>query len=164
MTPAFRELDPVVLVRDVPEEHLRRGDLGTVVGVVGELLEVEFVTGTGRTRALVTLDVSTCGECLSDGNCPDGLICAPVFSFAAYSGARTCIPANSQLQDSYCDLENDGDLACVSGICSPADIMGLAQVGACGECQTDDDCGDGTCNPAMFDLGTGALTGSWCDA
>jgi hypothetical protein len=110
------------------------------------------------------LEVTTCGECLSDDSCPDGLICAPLFSFQAYGGARTCVLPNSLPHDAYCDIENNGDLACASGICSPADIMGLAQVGTCGECHTDDDCGDGTCVPATFTLDTGALTGSWCDA
>lgn len=58
MTTAFRELDTVVLVRDVPEASLRAGDLGAVVQVHGsEALEVEFVTATGRTQALQTLRV-----------------------------------------------------------------------------------------------------------
>ncbi|GJG85382.1 hypothetical protein tb265_05630 [Gemmatimonadetes bacterium T265] len=55
----FRELDTVVLVRDVPEAGLRTGDVGAVVGVYGgEALEVEFVTHAGRTQALRTLAVS----------------------------------------------------------------------------------------------------------
>ena len=55
-TPAFRELDTVVLVRDVPEAGLRAGDLGAVVHVYSpEALEVEFVTARGRTQALLTL-------------------------------------------------------------------------------------------------------------
>ena len=52
----FRELDTVVLVRDVPEAGLQAGDLGAVVGVYGgDALEVEFVTLAGRTQALRTL-------------------------------------------------------------------------------------------------------------
>ncbi len=59
MTPPFRELDTVVLVRDLPEAGLRRGDLGAVVQVYGdEAVEVEFVTASGRTEALLTLAVS----------------------------------------------------------------------------------------------------------
>lgn len=55
----FRELDTVVLLRDVPESGLRRGDLGAVVQVYGsKALEVEFVTAAGRTQALVTLPVT----------------------------------------------------------------------------------------------------------
>ena len=59
MTTIFRELDTVVLVRDLPESGLRAGDLGAVVQVYGaEALEVEFVTASGRTQALLTLPLS----------------------------------------------------------------------------------------------------------
>ena len=54
----FQELDTVVLDRDLPEHSLRRGDLGAVVHVYKpDGLEVEFVTASGRTQALVTLKV-----------------------------------------------------------------------------------------------------------
>ena len=56
MTTPFRELDTVVLARDVPEAGLRAGDLGAVVQVYApDALEVEFVTAAGRTQALRTL-------------------------------------------------------------------------------------------------------------
>ena len=49
----------MVLERDLPERGQRRGDLGAVVEVYEpDGLEVEFVTASGRTEALVTLDVS----------------------------------------------------------------------------------------------------------
>ena len=49
-------LDTVVLERDISEYRLKRGDLGAVVEVYDpDGIEVEFVTGTGRTRALLTL-------------------------------------------------------------------------------------------------------------
>jgi hypothetical protein len=52
----FKELDTVVLDRDLPEHGLRRDDLGAVVQIYEpEALEVEFVTASGRTQALVTL-------------------------------------------------------------------------------------------------------------
>ena len=58
MTAAFHELDTVVLLKDVPNAGLRRGDLGAVVQVYGtEAVEVEFVTASGRTQALLTLHV-----------------------------------------------------------------------------------------------------------
>ena len=57
MPPAFRELEPVVLVRDLPDAGLRVGDMGAVVLVHGaKALEVEFVTAAGRTQALLTLN------------------------------------------------------------------------------------------------------------
>jgi len=52
----FERLDCVVLVRDVSEHGLRAGDVGVVVEVYpGGGLEVEFITGSGMTQALLTL-------------------------------------------------------------------------------------------------------------
>ena len=54
----FRNLDTVVLNKDLSEVGLRRGDLGAVVQIYEpDGLEVEFVTASGRTEALVTLKV-----------------------------------------------------------------------------------------------------------
>ena len=51
-------LDTIVLTKDIPDHGLRKGDLGAVVEMYEpDGLEVEFVTGSGRTRALVTLRV-----------------------------------------------------------------------------------------------------------
>jgi hypothetical protein len=55
----FNPLDTVVLTRDQPNEGLRKGDLGAVVQVYApDGLEIEFITASGRTEALVTLKVS----------------------------------------------------------------------------------------------------------
>ena len=53
----MRELDVVALSRDVVEQGLRAGDVGTVVHVHrgDAAFEVEFVTGSGRTLAVLTL-------------------------------------------------------------------------------------------------------------
>ena len=59
MTERFHDLETVVLLRDLPDAGLRSGDLGAVVLVYGdEALEVEFVTASGRTQALLTLPVN----------------------------------------------------------------------------------------------------------
>ena len=59
MTERFHQLDTVVLTRDLPEAGLRSGDLGAIVLVFGdEAVEVEFVTASGRTQALLTLPVN----------------------------------------------------------------------------------------------------------
>ena len=56
---SYELLDTVVLVRDLAEHGLREGDLGAVVEVhPPDGLEVEFVTGSGRTKALVLLQPS----------------------------------------------------------------------------------------------------------
>ena len=49
-------LDTVVLDRELPEHGLRKGDLGTVVELYEpDGLEVEFMTASGSTAALLTL-------------------------------------------------------------------------------------------------------------
>jgi hypothetical protein len=55
----FKQLDTVVLDRDIAECGLRQGDLGAIVQTYEpDGLEVEFVTASGRTQALVTLKVA----------------------------------------------------------------------------------------------------------
>ena len=55
----FKQLDSVVLQRDLPEYHLLAGDLGAVVHLYEpDGLEVEFVSASGKTEALVTLSES----------------------------------------------------------------------------------------------------------
>jgi len=53
----IRELDSVVLVRDMPRYGLKAGDVGAVVHAYkqGKGFEVEFVSGEGATVAVVTL-------------------------------------------------------------------------------------------------------------
>ena len=54
----IRELETVVLTRDLPDYGLSRGDIGAVVHRYkeGAAFEVEFVTGKGCTLAVVTLE------------------------------------------------------------------------------------------------------------
>ncbi len=53
----IKMLDTVVLDKDIPEHNLIKGDLGTVVEFYEpDGIEVEFVMGTGKTRALLTLN------------------------------------------------------------------------------------------------------------
>lgn len=55
----YKLLDTVVLDRDLPEHGLRNGDLGAIVQVYEpDGLEIEFVTASGKTQALVTLNVN----------------------------------------------------------------------------------------------------------
>lgn len=54
----YRELDVVVLEKDLPEHGLRKGDLGAVVQVYEpDGIEVEFVKVSGATQAVVTLNL-----------------------------------------------------------------------------------------------------------
>lgn len=53
----IKEHDRIVLLKDLPEDGLQAGDVGTVVHIhrQGEAFEVEFMTLDGRTVAVVTL-------------------------------------------------------------------------------------------------------------
>ncbi len=53
----IRELNTVVLARDIEDHGLKRDDIGAVVHCYKDNLafEVEFVTGEGETVALLTL-------------------------------------------------------------------------------------------------------------
>ncbi len=53
----FKELDTVVVVTDLPALSLKQGDIGAVVHVhSSEAVEVEFVTASGHTLSVVTLE------------------------------------------------------------------------------------------------------------
>ena len=52
----IRELDTVVLTQDIPAAGLTAGDIGAVVHRHGDgAYDVEFVAGSGRTVAVLTL-------------------------------------------------------------------------------------------------------------
>jgi len=52
-------LETVVLTRDLTEHGLCAGDLGAIVEVYPpDGLEVEFVTASGRSKAIITLKTS----------------------------------------------------------------------------------------------------------
>lgn len=59
-TVKIKEHDCVVLTADLPDEGLESGDVGTVVHIHkdGAAYEVEFVTLTGRTVAVVTVEAA----------------------------------------------------------------------------------------------------------
>ncbi len=51
-----KELDTIVLTHDIDEHKLRQGDVGAVVHCYQpDGFEVEFVTGEGKTAAVLTL-------------------------------------------------------------------------------------------------------------
>lgn len=53
------ELDTIVLTVDIEDHNLKLGDIGAVVTVLApDTYDVEFVTASGRTQALVTLTSS----------------------------------------------------------------------------------------------------------
>ena len=56
----IKEHDCVVLTKNLPEENLEAGDVGTVVHIHknGAAYEVEFVTLAGNTVAVATVEAS----------------------------------------------------------------------------------------------------------
>jgi len=56
----IKELDQVVLKKDLPEKGLQEGDIGTIVLIHqnGEGYEVEFVALDGETIAVVSLSAN----------------------------------------------------------------------------------------------------------
>ena len=55
----IKELDLVVLIRDIENHGLKSGDVGTVVHCYDNNIgfEVEFVTAEGKTIAVLTLTI-----------------------------------------------------------------------------------------------------------
>ena len=52
----IKELETIVLTRDITEHKLQQGDVGAVVHCYpADGFEVEFVTGGGNTAAVLTL-------------------------------------------------------------------------------------------------------------
>ncbi|MFO7561383.1 MAG: hypothetical protein R6X02_01965 [Enhygromyxa sp.] len=126
-----------------------------------EVCEDGLVCSTVLDLLSGVIQINTCSNCETDADCGGDDICAPVVNVEEFSGINDCVAPGSMLQDSYCNLGDNGDAAC-EGVCSIVDIMGIAQIGACGECMTDDDCDGGTCVAGDFDLGGGTLSGSTC--
>jgi hypothetical protein len=63
----LKELDAIVLSRDIEESALKQGDIGAIVHAyrADAAYEVEFVTGEGETIAVLTLtakDIRPTGE------------------------------------------------------------------------------------------------------
>lgn len=56
----FNELDMIVLNRNIKENHLKKGDMGTIVHCYKkhQAYEVEFLTADGDTLAVLTLTES----------------------------------------------------------------------------------------------------------
>jgi hypothetical protein len=106
-----------------------------------------------------------CSECATDADCMNGQLCAPVIEFMDLmniGGRRECIDPKTLPNDSICDADGNGDEQC-QGFCTTADLMGFIQLGVCGECETNADCGMGMmgmCNPAM--IGFEGFSGSTC--
>lgn len=105
-----------------------------------------------------------CGECSRDWQCPGGELCVHELDLFAQSGAGECIAPGSRAVGEFCELGASGDDACASAICTPANVDGFFEVGVCGACRTDADCGGGWCREAEVDVEDWVGTGAHCSA
>lgn len=137
-------------------------------GSVGQMCETDEACGDALFCAEVVnlgglFNGNFCSECKDDSQCMNGQLCAPTLEFMDLmniGGQRNCIDPNTQPNNQICDVDANGDEQC-EGFCTAADIMGLIQIGVCGECESDADCmGNGACMPAM--LGFDGVAGSVC--
>jgi hypothetical protein len=106
-----------------------------------------------------------CSECDTSEHCTDPQVCNPEFvpDLMMPMGQNKCTDPGSVGLDLFCDHEGDGNVACESGICSVADIMGFVMLGVCGECFDSDDCGGGACTEAMLNPMDFSVMGSRCE-
>lgn len=146
-----------------PNGYFECGD-----GSAGQMCETDSACGDGLYCAEVVnlgglFNGNFCSECKDDTMCPDGQLCAPHVEFMDLmniGGQRNCVDPGTVPNDQVCDHEGNGDEAC-EGFCTAADIMGLIEIGVCGECESDADCmGGATCMPAT--LGFDGVAGSSC--
>jgi hypothetical protein len=136
-------------------------------GSLGQMCETDEACTEGAYCAEVVdlgglVNGNFCSSCKDDSHCMDGQLCAPMIEFMDLmniGGQRSCVDPKSVPNDQVCDHEGNGDEACM-GVCSTASLMGLIEIGVCGECETDADCMDGVCTPA--ELGFGGVVGSTC--
>jgi hypothetical protein len=109
------------------------------------------------------LVANTCSACADDMGCMDGQLCTPQYDVAMLSGTKNCVDPGSVPDGEGCDFMGSGDMACMSGNCAVADVMGLLQLGVCSVCNDDMDCMMGeVCNPPEVDLNTMMLVPGAC--
>lgn len=136
-------------------------------GSLGQMCETDEACGEGLFCAEVVdlaglFNGNFCSECKDDSQCMNGQLCAPTVEFTDLmniGGQRSCIDPNTHPNNQVCDHNGNGDEQC-EGFCTAADIMGLIEIGVCGDCETDADCMGGTCMPAT--LGFDGVAGSTC--
>ncbi len=121
------------------------------------------------------IEVSTCGACATNNDCiainATTRNCSPTYDLMNFSGQYVCVKDGSVPNDGGCNLAPDamdlpiGNLACTSGFCGEANVMGLVKLGICGECNSDADCvkiGKLTCSAPLVDFNPGTQIGSTC--
>ncbi|NJK31373.1 MAG: hypothetical protein HC927_02555 [Deltaproteobacteria bacterium] len=136
-------------------------------GSAGQMCETDMACGDGLYCAEVVnlgglFNGNFCSECEDDSHCENGQLCSPMIEFMDLmniGGEKTCVDPGTVPDGQLCDADGNGDEACM-GHCTTASLMGLIEVGVCGECETDADCMGGTCMEAT--IGFDGFAGSTC--
>ena len=136
-------------------------------GSYGDGCESDFVCADELQCAQVVeipgiVEIATCSECVSQRDCAMGSTCEPDIALAAFTGVKRCVGNGTLANGQTCDHVATGDIACGSGFCAAADIMGVLQVGVCSACEVDADCPSGSCTPPQVDIMTGVPTPGTC--
>jgi len=137
-------------------------------GSYGDGCETDEVCSGGLVCATTVnvpgvVTVSTCSECQADADCETGSTCEPDIALAALTGVKRCVIGGTLANGQSCDFESGGDLACGSGHCAVADIMGLLQLGVCSSCETDQDCVmPQVCEAPQADINAGVFIPGAC--
>ena len=150
-----------------PPNFLAQPPVGSVCnsGEYGGGCMSDLVCEPGLHCALVIdvpgiISASTCSECELDVDCDVGFLCAPdIAVIGNITGAKRCVAQGTLVNGQSCDFTTSGDSSCASGLCVPADLMGVLQIGVCSECEVDAECASQICKPPQVDLQMGLVPG-----
>ena len=145
-----RALSPADLTRVVARRMLSPRALWLAGhGLPADGLQCEQVIDTAG-----AIPDTFCSQCGATADCTPGQVCRPsvVIDGLQPGGFLECIDAGTGEDGSLCPPSGDA-AACASGICAVVDIagLGIADIGVCGPCASDDDCPGGTCQPPVVD-------------
>lgn len=128
-------------------------------GCMGDLVCSEIIDTGG------IINASFCSECGPQAPCTDGQICTPFYDLGNLGGSLICADPGSVEDGEGCPIEGGEGVgeACASGHCGIAVLLGLAELGVCGECSTDEDCPEmgQTCVPP--EAGMAGLVPAFCE-
>ncbi len=124
-------------------------------GCMGDLVCTELLDTGGLINA------SFCSECGPTAPCDGEQVCSPQYDLASFGGTFACVDPGSVPDGEGCPT-TDGDAACNSGHCGIALVLGIAEIGVCGECSIDEDCPEAGQTCVAAEAGMGGLVPAMC--